>query len=107
MQFRPHRYRTEFPTILTSPLGKIKVVINDVNETGALISTSQPLARGHKVELVVLNTRISAIVLWASRDKCGVTFRPHISIAQVDVLRYKQGGHGKARQHAMGYAEMR
>ncbi len=107
MQFRPHRYRTEFPAVLSTPMGKLKVTINDVNETGALITLPETLARGHKVEMVVLNHRISGIVQWALRGKCGVTFRPHLSIAQVDVLRYKQGGNLTARHRTMNYAEMR
>ena len=46
MQFRPHRYRTEFPTVFSTPMGNVNAVINDVNETGALVSISQPLQRG-------------------------------------------------------------
>jgi len=107
MQFRPHRYRTEFPTLLSTPIGKVKIVINDVNETGALITLNETLSRGHRVEMVVLNQRITGIVQWAVRGKCGVTFRPHLSIAQVDLLRYKQGGHRGARHTPNRFAEMR
>ena len=107
MQFRPHRYRTEFPTLLSTPIGKVKIVINDVNETGALITLNETLSRGHSVEMVVLNQRITGIVQWANRGKCGVTFRPHLSNAQVDLLRYKQGGHRGARHMPHSYAEMR
>lgn len=107
MQFRPHRYRTEFPTVLSTPLGKIKVVVNDVNETGALITIKEQLSRGHKVELIVLNQRVSGIVQWAFRGKCGITFRPHLTIAQVDLLRYKQGGKSRTNHRSLGFAEMR
>lgn len=107
MQFRPHRYRTEFPTVLTTPVGKLKITVNDVNETGALVTLKEQLARGQKVEMMVLNQRITAVVQWAMRGKCGITFRPHLSIAQVDLLRYKQGGQSKTRHRAVGYAEMR
>lgn len=107
MQFRPHRYRTEFPTVLTTPVGKLKITVNDVNETGALVTLKEQLARGQKVEMMVLNQRITAVVQWAMRGKCGITFRPHLSIAQVDLLRYKQGGQSKPRHRPLGYAEMR
>lgn len=107
MQFRSHRYRTEFPTALSTPIGKLKIIIDDVNETGALISLQETLLRGHKVEMVVLNHRIAGIVQWSLRGKCGIAFRPHLSIAQVDTLRYKSGGLRNARHTSSGYAEMR
>lgn len=107
MQFRSHRYRTEFPTTLSTPVGKVKIVINDVNETGALISTQTLLSRGQKVDMVVLNHRIAGIVQWSLRGKCGIAFRPHLTIAQVDMLRYKPGGTRTARHSSTAYAEMR
>ena len=93
--------------MLSTPLGKLKITINDVNETGALISLSETLARGHKVEMVVLNHRIAGVVQWSVRGKCGIAFRPHITIAQVDLLRYKQGGQQATRHAPRNYAEMR
>ena len=76
MQSRPHRYRTEFPTVFSTPTGNVKAVINDVNETGALVSISQPLQRGHKIRVSFLNNHIDAIVQWSLRGKCGISFRP-------------------------------
>ena len=107
MQYRPHRYRTEFPVILQTPVGPIKSVINDINETGALISIERPLLRGHKIQTSFLNNRISGIVQWAANGKCGVTFRPHLTITQVNSLRYKQSGYRGLRHNSTGYAEMR
>jgi hypothetical protein len=104
MQFRPHRYRTEFPTVLNTPVGSVKAVINDVNETGALMTISSPLQRGFKIRMSFLNNHVDAVVQWSLRGKCGIAFRPHLTIAQVDMLRYKQGGH-RAMRHS--YAEMR
>jgi hypothetical protein len=107
MQFRPHRYRTEFPIVFSTPMGNVNAVINDVNETGALVSISQPLQRGHKIRVSFLNNHIDAIVQWSLRGKCGISFRPQLTIAQVDMLRYKQGGHRGIRHSSTGYAEMR
>lgn len=68
MQFRPHRYRTEFPTVFSTPMGNVNAVINDVNETGALVSISQPLQRGHKIRVSFLNNHIDAMVVaWQMR----------------------------------------
>ncbi|MFT4743540.1 MAG: hypothetical protein ACI91Z_001515 [Yoonia sp.] len=107
MQYRPHRYRTEFPTTVRTPFGPAKAVINDVNETGALMETSVSLLRGHKIEILFLNNRVSGIVQWSAGGRCGVTFRPHLTTTQVDSLRYKQSGHRGIRHNSTGYTEMR
>ena len=107
MQYRPHRYRTEFPTTMRTPFGSAKAVINDVNETGALMATSAPLARRQKIEISFLNNKVSGVVQWAAGGRCGVTFRPCLTIAQVDSLRYKQSGHRGMRHNSTGHAEMR
>ncbi|MCO4846662.1 MAG: hypothetical protein KC448_01655 [Yoonia sp.] len=107
MQYRPHRYRTEFPTTMKTPFGPSEAVINDVNETGALMKTSAPLARGHKIEFTFLNNKVTGIVQWAADGRCGVTFRPHLTITQVDSLRYKQSGHRSMRHRSTSYVEMR
>ena len=107
MQYRPHRYRTEFPTTMKTPFGSAKAVINDVNETGALMETTAPLVRGHNIEITFLNNQITGIVQWAADGRCGVTFRPFLTIAQVDSLRYKQSGHRGMRHSSASYAEMR
>jgi len=107
MKFRPHRYRTEFPVVISTPMGQAKTVINDVNETGALMTTNAPLARGHKIEISVLNQHIRGVVQWSAAGRCGVAFRPHLTINQVDSLRYRQAGRRTGHHHASGYAEMR
>ncbi|MCO4842248.1 MAG: PilZ domain-containing protein [Yoonia sp.] len=107
MQYRPHRYRTEYPITLITPAGPVKAVIDDVNETGALVTIRGPVARGHKVSMSFLNNRVEAVVHWALRGKCGIAFRPHLTAAQVDALRYKQGGHRSLRHTSVNYAEMR
>lgn len=107
MQFRPHRYRTEFPTVLTTPVGSVKAVVDDVNETGALMTISTPLQRGHKIRMSFLNNSVEAVVQWSQRGKCGIAFRPQLTIAQVDMLRYKQGGNQRMHHSSTRYAEMR
>ena len=107
MQFRSHRYRTEYPITLKTPIGAVQAVINDVNETGALVSIATPLARGQRISMSYLNNRVEAIVQWSLKGKCGISFRPHLTIAQVDLLRYKSAGHRQMRHNSTGYAEMR
>lgn len=107
MQFRSHRYRTEFPITFQTPVGAVKAVINDVNETGALVSIATPLQRGQRISMSYLNNQVQAIVQWSLRGKCGISFRPHLTIAQVDLLRYKSAGHRQTRHSSTGYAEMR
>lgn len=107
MQFRSHRYNTEFSTIMSTPIGKLNITINDVNETGALISMSETLARGHKVEMSIRFHKIIGIVQWSKRGKCGITFRPHLTLEQVDMFRHRHGGQRSLHHSSTGYAEMR
>lgn len=107
MQYRPHRYRTEFPTTMRTPFGPAKAVINDVNETGALMETNAHILRGQKIEISFLNNEVSGIVQWVARGRCGITFHPFLTVKQVDALRYKQSGHRGMLHSSTGYDEMR
>ncbi len=109
MQYRPHRYQTEFPTTLGSATGLQKVQLLDVNTDGARISGFRHLTRGEKLQLDVLSNRIEAIVCWVSNNTAGITFRPKITDLQVDTLRYRPDGRGGPQHGSVGfaYAEMR
>lgn len=108
MKFRPHRYRTEFPVALATPAGNVKAVVNDVNETGVLMTIGDALQRGDPVRMRFLNSHADGIVQWAMRGRCGITFRPHLTMAQVDMLRQRAGSHGASVRHnSSGYSEMR
>lgn len=109
MQYRPHRYQTEFPVIVGSAAGPQHVEMLDVNTDGARISGFQNLRRGEKIQLDVLSNRIEAIVCWVTSDAAGITFRPKITNQQVDTLRYRQDGCGGQQRGAVrfSYAEMR
>ncbi len=111
MEFRPRRYRTEFPITFKTPNGSVKAIINDVNDTGALVTSDALLQRGQKISMQFLNHRVDAIVRWSLRGKYGIVFRPMLTIAQVDVLRQRSGSHGTSERHSSAsyasYAEMR
>jgi hypothetical protein len=105
MQYRPHRYQTEFPIKLRSPAGSQKGKVIDVNNTGARIEGLHNLRRGDKVQFSILYHNAEAVVQWISHGFVGVTFRPQITDDQVDTLRYRRDG--RVRLSAGSLVEMR
>jgi len=109
MQYRPHRYPTQFPIKLCTSSGQQDCQVLDVNGSGARIIGPRGLRRGEKVQFGILNHRVEAVVCWAFGERAGVTFRPHLTDVQVDTLRYRRDG-GHHKRHGVGglaYAEMR
>lgn len=105
MQYRAHRYPTEFPVDLTTPLGRQKAIVANVNATGAKITKLHDgLKRGHKVQIEVLSQRIDAVVRWVNGGQAGVSFRALINQDQVDTLRYRRDRRNVVRPGAVGYA---
>ncbi len=109
MQYRPHRYNTQFPIDLRTPTGPQKAKVIDVNNTGARVEGLRDVQRGDKIQLNILSFRAEAVVQWVSGGRAGLTFRPQITDDQVDTLRYRRDGRGGARRGAVGFgfAEMR
>ncbi|WP_342071702.1 PilZ domain-containing protein [Yoonia algicola] len=109
MKYRAHRYPTQFPIKLSSLSGLIECQVIDVNSAGARITGAAMLTRGEKVTFHILNHKAEAIVRWVSGTRAGITFRPHLTELQVDMLRYRRDkanylGH---RAGGMLYPEMR
>lgn len=109
MQYRPHRYITEFPTTVHTPWGPKKAHIIDVNNVGARLKGLRGMQRGQKLRLKALHTTIDGIVQWAGPDCIGISFRPQINDDQVDMLRFRKGGRAGRRPSTVGFrfAEMR
>lgn len=109
MQYRTHRYQTEFPINLRTPTGPQQCKVIDVNNTGARITGPRALQRGTKIQFNVLNHRVDAIVCWVSGDRVGIKFRPQITDNQVDTLRYRRDGRTGSVRSSVGFtfAEMR
>lgn len=109
MQYRPHRYQTEFPVYLRTPSGPQQANVIDVNNTGARLGGLTDLARGDKVYVDVLGHRVTAVVCWVSGERAGISFRPQITDDQVDTLRYRRDGRAGHRRGRVGFtfAEMR
>ena len=94
MQYRPHRYPTEFPIDVRTPFGPQRARVMDVNATGAAIRGIEGLERGNKVFLNLLSQNIEGIV------------RPQISDDQLDTLRYRRDSRGAFRPGSIGYRQM-
>lgn len=98
MQYRPHRYLTQFPVTVQVSAGTQKGTVIDVNATGARIAGLQNLRRGDKLQVEVLSHRIDAIVQWSTLKWVGVQFRPQLGNHMLDTLRYRRDGRmGKTR----------
>ncbi|MEJ8559988.1 PilZ domain-containing protein [Yoonia sp. GPGPB17] len=104
MQYRSHRYQTQFPTQLATPTGRQQCHVIDVNSTGARIQGPRTLRRGDKIKFRVLNDEVAAVVCWSSGDKAGIIFRPQITSNQVDTLRYRQDRGRNRPRGAVGFA---
>ena len=108
MQYRSHRYPSQFPAQFRTPLGLQKGDVTDVNHAGAQISGLKGLNRGDKVEIDVLSLRVSGVVQWINANDVGITFRPHISDHLVDTLRHRRDGRfGGRGSVGFAFAEMR
>ena len=62
MQYRPHRYPTEFPIDVRTPFGPQRARVMDVNATGAAIRGIEGLERGNKVFLNLLSQNIEGVL---------------------------------------------
>lgn len=106
MQYRPHRYPTEFPVDVRTPIGAQRVHVTDVNVTGAALKGVDGLERGHKLAINLLSHHVEGVVRWVHGDKVGVAFRPQISEDQLDTLRYRRDGRNVFRPGSIGYRNM-
>ena len=109
MQYRSHRYPTQFPIKLLTSSGQRDYQVLDVNSSGARLTGPRGLRRGEKVRFSILNHRVEAVVRWVAGERAGLTFRPHLTDVQVDTLRYRRDG-AHPKRHGVGgfaYAEMR
>ncbi len=108
MRYRPHRYPTQYPIALRTPVGPQRGEIIDVNNTGARLSGLHDLHQGDKVELELMTYLLVAVVQWTAGERAGVTFHPRITDHQLDMLRYRRdrrntGGRGSV---GFGFAEL-
>ena len=72
MQYRPHRYQTQFPIVVRTSTGPEQARIIDVNNEGARLTGLRRLIRGEKLSLDVLSHRVDAGVTWSAHDKAGI-----------------------------------
>lgn len=109
MQYRPHRYNTQYPVDLQTPHGQQRGKVIDVNNAGARIEGLRNLRRGDKLRLNILSLQAEAVVQWVSGDRVGILFRPQITNDQVDTLRYRRDGRSDNRRGSIGFGfvEMR
>ena len=108
MQYRPHRYLTDYSVTLQTPEGRRNANVRDVSNGGARLTGLTGLERGDKVRLDVLSNFVDAVVLWSKGDHVGISFRPAISDRFLDTLRKRVDSRGHYGAHRFGgYPEMR
>ncbi len=91
MQYRAHRYTTDYPVHVNAPMGNMRAAVSNVNEAGAQLRDAVGLNVGDPVQFQVLHERISAIVQWAAGGRAGLSFHPRITIDQIDAIRNRAG----------------
>jgi hypothetical protein len=108
MQYRQHRYPTQFPINVRTPRGPQKGEVIDVNHSGARLTGLTRVNRGDKIQLDILSRHVDAVVLWTTRERVGVMFRPKLSDHQVDTLRQRCSRRVTAQRGHVGFrfAEM-
>ena len=92
MQYRPHRYRSDYDVHVDAPMGKMRAAIANVNEAGAQLRDTAGLRAGDPVAFNVLQSRISGVVQWATGNRAGLAFHPEISVDQIDAIRNRFDG---------------
>ena len=106
-QFRRHRYPTAFPLTVTTPLGRQKATLIDVNQGGARLEGVENVMRGDRVTLMVLNEQVPATIRWVAAHRIGVAFLMPARPALVDLLRQGIRATAAGRFHSGALREMR
>lgn len=92
MQYRPHRYRSDYTVQVDAPMGQLRAAISNVNEGGAQLRDTCGLRAGDPVQFNVLQNRISGVVQWATGTSAGLAFHPQITVDQIDAIRNRIDG---------------
>ena len=102
MQFRPHRYQTQYPVTLSGPSGRLMAIVANVNERGARLDHAIGLKSGDRVGFRLIHEQVEAVVQWAAGDRAGIAFLPNIGIDQIDIMRARLTGHRPAQPRHVG-----
>lgn len=103
MQYRHHRYQTQYPISVHTPIGPQQCRVVDVNNEGARLEGSCNLHRGDKVQLEFLSQRVHGVVCWINGRQFGLSFRPHLTNDQVDTLRYRSDNTHRHHRGTVGF----
>lgn len=108
MQYRQHRYPTQYPVKVRTSRGSQQGEVIDVNQSGARLTGIAGVNRGDKIKLDILSHHVDAVVLWTARDRVGVMFRPKLSDHQIDTLRQRCNKRATPQRGQVGFtfAEM-
>lgn len=103
MQYRSHRYPTQFPIRVLTPHGIQQAHVIDVNQSGARLTGLTRLKRRDKIQLDVLSHKVDAVVLWVARNYVGITFRPLLNDHQLDTLRFRRDQRNAHQRGRVGF----
>ncbi|MDB4254544.1 PilZ domain-containing protein [Yoonia sp.] len=103
MQYRSHRYPTQFPLRVQTRQGSQQGEVVDVNHSGARLTGLKRLSRGDKIQLDILSHRVEAVVLWAARGGIGVMFRPKLCDHHLDTLRQRCNRRSTPQRGQVGF----
>ena len=104
LQYRSHRYPTQFPLKVGTLHGSQQGEVLDVNHSGARLTGITRVNRGDKIQLDILSHRVEAVVLWAARGGNGVMFRPKLCDHHLDTLRQRCNKRGTPNNRQAGFS---
>ena len=109
MQYRPHRYLTDFPVTVRAANGPQRANVVDVNAYGARLKGLKDINEGDKLQIDILSLKAHGVVRWVGPGQLGIVFRPRLSEHEVDTLRHRRDlrkGHHRGTV-GFGLREMR
>lgn len=91
MRWRAQRWVVDFFTTVSTGRDSTQLNISSVSTSGAKLHGVHNLREGERIRITCLAEQISATVVWARDDECGIKFSCPIGPRQLSTFR-KHGG---------------
>ena len=95
MKWRAQRRVVDFPTSVSSDRNSVLLNASSISASGAKLEGIHALKKGDEICITCLADRISARVVWAAHEECGINFTRPLEKRQLAYFR-KPGGTGFA-----------
>ncbi len=86
--YRRHRHRTTYPVHISTPHGKTRLDIIDVNDQGARLKGRLDVRVGENLTIPILYMNVRAKVQWVGEGYIGVIFTPPLTKGQLSTISF-------------------